>query len=190
MKWKGTFFKQECVLMQTQFPPSHDSAPHILTLPDARLRRVAEAVGLFGEDVLQAFTQLELAMRAGPGGVGIAAPQLGINRRMLTVDCSLARHPCRHHGLLQMANPVIVEHSEEKLLGREGCLSVPEWVGMVRRAKSVRVRFQDASGVSCEIEASGFEARVIQHEIDHLDGVLFIDRVVSTQDLVRRMSRP
>jgi peptide deformylase len=175
--------------MQTPFPASHDKPLHILTLPDARLRRVAEAVDSFGEDVLRMFTQLETAMRAGPGGVGIAAPQLGINRRMLTVDCSLARHPCRNHGLLQMANPVIAWRAGEKVLGREGCLSVPEWVGMVRRAKSVRVRFQDVSGVSCEIEATGFEARVIQHEIDHLDGVLFIDRVVSIQDLVRRMSR-
>lgn len=169
--------------------PSSDMVSCILKLPDARLRRVAEPVDAFTEDTRRNFKQLEAAMHAGPGGVGIAAPQLGINRRMIVIDCSLARHPCRHHGLLQMANPVIAWHAEEKVLGREGCLSVPEWVGMVRRSRSVRVRFQDISGVSCEIEATGFEARVIQHEIDHLDGVLFIDRVVSTHDLVRRMSR-
>jgi len=165
------------------------SAP-ILTLPDERLRRVAETVAIFDSALQQTFTQLDAAMRAGPGGVGIAAPQTGLNSRMVVVDCSLARHPCRNHGLLYMANPVVLEQSEDKVLGREGCLSVPEWVGMVRRAKSVRVQFQDAAGVTHEIESSGFEARVIQHEIDHLDGILFIDRVVSTQELVRRMARP
>jgi len=163
--------------------------PSILTLPDARLRRVSEAVSVFDAQVQERFAVLEAAMRAGPGGVGIAAPQLGINRRMIVVDCSLARHSCRHHGVLHMANPVIVEHGDGKTLGREGCLSVPDWVGMVQRARAVRVRFQDAVGVNHEIEASGFEARVIQHEIDHLDGILFIDRVVSTHDLVRRMER-
>lgn len=161
--------------------------PDILTLPDERLRRVAEPVSAFDAELEQTFAVLEAAMRAGPGGVGIAAAQLGINRRMIVVDASLGRHPCRNHGLLHMANPVIAWHSEQAALGREGCLSVPEWVGTVRRARSVRVRFADMAGVLHEIEASGFEARVLQHEIDHLDGVLFVDRVVSTQELVRRM---
>jgi len=164
------------------------SAP-ILTLPDERLRQMAEAVTQFDSEIQQQFSGLDAAMRAGPGGVGIAAPQLGVNWRMVVVDCSLARHSCRNHGLLYMANPRILVSSEEKVLGREGCLSVPDWVGTVRRAKTVRVYYQDSDGVDCEIDASGFEARVIQHEIDHLDGVLFIDRVVSTQELVRRMGR-
>jgi len=161
----------------------------ILTLPDARLRRVAEPVEIFDVQLEARFAQLDAAMRAGPGGVGIAAPQLGINRRMIVVDASLGRHPSRNHGLLCMANPVVVEFSEGRVLGREGCLSVPDWVGTVQRSKKVRVQFQDVAGVEQEIEASGFEARVIQHEIDHLDGILFIDRVVSTQELVRRMGR-
>jgi peptide deformylase len=161
----------------------------ILTLPDERLRRVSESVSRFDSEIQQQFSDLDAAMRAGPGGVGIAAPQLGINRRMVVVDCSLARHPCRNHGLLYMTNPRILVSSEEKVLGREGCLSVPDWVGTVRRAKTVRVCYQDPAGIDCEIAASGFEARVIQHEIDHLDGILFIDRVVSTQELVRRMGR-
>jgi len=167
----------------------HVSSSPILTLPDERLRRMAEPVTQFDSELQQAFAQLDKEMRAGPGGVGIAAPQLGINNRMVVVDCTLARHPCRNHGLLYMANPRILVSSEEKVLGREGCLSVPEWVGTVRRAKTVRVYYQDSTGLDCEIDASGFEARVIQHEIDHLDGILFIDRVVSTKELVRRMSR-
>jgi len=166
-----------------------DALPAILTLPDGRLRRVSEAVNRFDSELEQQFSLLDAAMRAGPGGVGIAAPQLGMNRRMVVVDCSLARHSCRNHGLLYMANPRILVSSEEKVLGREGCLSVPDWVGTVRRAKKVRVCYQDPAGLDCQIDASGFEARVIQHEIDHLEGILFIDRVVSTQELVRRMAR-
>lgn len=166
-----------------------ESPVSILTLPDVRLRRVADTISAFNAALEQDFALLDAAMREGPGGVGIAAPQLGINLRMIVVDASLGRHPSRNHGLLCMANPLIVEASESKALGREGCLSVPDWVGMVQRAKTVRVRFQDAAGVSHEIESSGFEARVIQHEIDHLDGTLFIDRVVSTKELVRRMAR-
>jgi len=150
---------------------------------------VAEALQLFDVQMQHLFEQLDAAMRAGPGGVGIAAPQLGINRRMLVVDCSLARHRCPNHGLLFIANPVVLEQSEASVLGREGCLSVPEWVGMVPRAKSVRIAYQDACGEACELRAKGFEARVIQHEMDHLDGILFTDRVVSTQALVRRMGR-
>lgn len=160
----------------------------ILTLPDERLRREAQPLCEFDTALADTFAELDAAMRAGPGGVGIAAPQLGIGQRMVVVDASLGRRPSRNHGLLYMANPGIVWRSEETSLGREGCLSVPNWVGTVRRASRVRVQYQDVNGVAHEIEATGFEARVIQHEIDHLDGVLFIDRVVSTRDLVRRMS--
>ena len=126
-------------------------------------------------------------MLAGPGGVGIAAPQVGENIRLIIVDCRQSQRPCQNHGLLYMANPRIVS-AEGEALGREGCLSVPDWVGVVPRAKSIRVEYQDEKGVARSIEATGFEARVIQHEIDHLDGILFIDRVVSTKGLVRRLS--
>ncbi|MDQ6986581.1 MAG: peptide deformylase [Mariprofundaceae bacterium] len=164
--------------------------PPILTLPDVRLRQVAASVEVFDSAFQDVFQMLDRAMRSGPGGVGIAAPQLAIARRMLVVDCTLARHACRNHGLLYMANPEIIESSQEKKLGREGCLSVPEWVGTVSRARSIRVRYQDALGTWQELTSSGFEARVIQHEIDHLDGVLFIDQVVSTADLLRRLAKP
>ncbi len=163
--------------------------PVILTLPDKRLRRAAKPVTAFDAGLQGMFQMLDNTMRSGPGGVGIAAPQLAINRRMLVVDCTLARHQCRNQGLLYMANPEIIEFSQEKVLGREGCLSVPEWVGVVARARSIRVRYQDVTGAVQELDSSGFEARVIQHEIDHLDGVLFIDRVLSTGDLVRRMAK-
>jgi len=160
---------------------------NIITLPDARLRKISKPVTVFGEVLTEQLAELEAAMRAGPGGVGIAAPQLGNNLRMVIIDCTMARHSCRNHGLLHLANPEITEYSDSKVLGREGCLSVPDWVGMVSRARSIRMKYQDSTGATHEIETSGFEARVIQHELDHLDGVLFIDRVVSTHDLIRRM---
>lgn len=126
-------------------------------------------------------------MQSGPGGVGIAAPQIGELQRVILVDCRHSRKPCRNHGFLLLCNPLIVDHSGETL-GREGCLSVPDWVGIVPRAKTIRLRYQDAEGNEQMLETSGFEARVIQHELDHLDGILFIDRVVSSHDLVRRIS--
>ena len=163
------------------------NAPAILTVPDARLRRVARPVADFDDTLRERLRALEAAMQAGPGGVGIAAPQLGMNDRLVVVDCTRARRPCRNHGRLWLVNPEIVWHSGERALGREGCLSVPDWVGMVWRSRRVRLRYHDADGQAHELEASGFEARVIQHEVDHLDGILFTDRVVSTHDLVRRM---
>ncbi len=158
----------------------------IITLPDPRLRRRAAEVetrdGL--DELLDTLTE---TMRHGPGGVGIAAPQIGVAQRVVVIDCRLARHPCRNHGLLRMINPRIVQASGEKP-GREGCLSVPEWVATVRRATEIRVCYQDADLAHHTLESTGFEARVIQHEIDHLDGILFIDRVTSTRDMVRRMA--
>ena len=159
----------------------------VLTLPDARLRKVSQPVEDFGETLVGQFEDMEAVMQAGPGGVGIAAPQVGKNIRMAVVDCSVARHACRNHGLLYLVNPEITEFSAEKVLGREGCLSVPDWVGLVSRARHVRLHYRDVRGTEHEMESSGFEARVIQHEVDHLDGILFIDRLVSTHDLVRRM---
>jgi len=158
----------------------------ILTNPDARLRRVSDEVVHFDQQLAVDFSALQQVMRAGPGGVGIAAPQIGDNRRMIVVDCSESLRPCKNHGLLFMVNPTIDSIDGERL-GREGCLSVPDWVGMVPRAAQVNVSFDDLSGQRQQITSIGFEARVIQHEIDHLNGILFIDRVVSSKSLVRRM---
>ncbi len=158
----------------------------ILIQPDHRLREISKAVMGFNSELEALLIELEAVMSAGPGGVGIAAPQIGELQRVVVVDCRRSMRPCKNHGLLRMVNPKVVEGSGS-VLGREGCLSVPDWVGMVPRAKSVRVCYQNLEGNSCDIESSGFEARVIQHEMDHLDGILFIDRVVSTKDLVRRL---
>lgn len=161
---------------------------NILRQPDERLRQKSEPVTEFDDSLSAQFKELEQAMLAGPGGVGIAAPQVGLLKRMVVVDCRHSQRPCKNHGLLYMANPEIIERTEKEDLGREGCLSVPDWVGVVPRARRIVVRYQNKVGHWQDISAKGFEARVIQHELDHLDGVLFIDRVVSTRDLVRRAS--
>jgi len=158
----------------------------LITLPDERLRQTSQPVVQF-DDKLRKFTKdLEQAMLDGPGGVGIAAPQLGVLQRIVIVDCSLGLHKNKNHGRLIMVNPEIIAQDGE-VLGREGCLSVPEWVGTVPRARRISVRYQDVQGKKHELSTKAFEARVIQHEIDHLDGILFIDKVVSTKDLIRRM---
>lgn len=160
--------------------------PTILTQPDPRLRKKSDIVTSFDAGLVKLCNTLEAAMLAGPGGVGIAAPQIGELHRIIIVDCTRAMRSCKNHGLLWMINPDIVEHGGEAL-GREGCLSVPDWVGVVARAKRVKVSYRNIEGEQLTLETSGFEARVIQHEIDHLNGILFTDRVVSTKDLVRRL---
>ena len=116
--------------------------------------------------------------------VGIAAPQIGESVRVAVVDVSGHRKALSHHGELVLVNPVIVA-AEGVEVGREGCLSIPELTGDVRRATHVTVQ---AEGL--RIDAEGFEARALQHEIDHLDGLLFLDRVESLEaDVFRRMRR-
>ena len=102
-------------------------------------------------------------------GVGLAAPQVGILRRVVVIDVSPD-----HTGLREMVNPEIVE-TEGLQTGREGCLSVPERQGVVTRPRKVRVRYQDRRGNPMELEAEGFEARAVCHELDHLNGVLYVD---------------
>ena len=102
-------------------------------------------------------------------GVGLAGPQVGILRRVAVVDVTED-----HSGLLELVNPEIVEESGTQT-GREGCLSVPGRQGVVTRPMSVRVRYQDRKGQWMELETEGFEARAICHELDHLDGRLYID---------------
>ena len=103
------------------------------------------------------------------GGVGLAAPQVGILRRAVVIDVS-----SDHTGLREMVNPEILE-TEGIQTGREGCLSVPERQGVVTRPMKVKVRYQDRHGKWMELETEGLEARAVCHELDHLDGVLYVD---------------
>lgn len=103
-------------------------------------------------------------------GVGLAAPQVGISKRLLVIDAM------DEHGLIKLINPVIIERSGKET-AVEGCLSFPGLAGEVERSESVTVRALDPEGKSVEFCATGLLARAFQHEIDHLDGILFVDRV-------------
>ena len=158
----------------------------ILTLPDERLKQTSDAVTEF-DDSLRAFIDdLEETRLAGPSAVGIAAPQVGRFQRIVIIDCSITRKPVPNHGRLVLVNPEIAEWEGHEL-GREGCLSIPDYTGNVVRASRIRLTARDPWGEPLSFEMEGFEARAAQHEMDHLDGLLFIDRVVSRRtDLFRR----
>ena len=157
----------------------------ILTVPDERLRQVSEPVDAFDGELQGFIDDLEETRRAGPAAVGIAAPQVGRFQRIAILDVS-GKKNCPNHGHLVLVNPEIV-HWEGFEIGREGCLSVPDYTGNVIRATRLRLLAQDRAGKSLELEMEGFEARAAQHELDHLDGLLFVDRVVSRRmDLFRR----
>lgn len=157
----------------------------ILQYPDARLTQVSAPVTVFDAGLRELMRDLEDTMRAGPGSVGVAAPQINRFVRAVIVDVSI-KPKILHHGCLRLVNPEIVDRQGE-VKGREGCMSVPDYTGNVVRASSIHLRAQDLDGRWQEWRCEGYEARAVQHEIDHLDGLLFVDRVVSTRhDLFRR----
>ena len=129
-------------------------------------------------------------MRGFPGCVGIAANQVGELVRVIVVD--LSEHPKAvdaNHGLLQLVNPRITA-SEGAEVGREGCLSIPDYTANVRRALTISLEALTPAGEPVGLESTGFEARCLQHELDHLDGLLFLDRVDSLRtDVFRRKRR-
>jgi len=152
----------------------------ILTYPNELLKREAEPVEQFDDELRQFVRQLEITMDDGPGAVGIAAPQVGRNQRIAIIDVS-GRKKIKHHGRLYLINPEITEWDGLKV-GREGCLSVPDYTGNVVRAEKIKLRAFDPDGNLHEYDMEGFEARAVQHEIDHLDGLLFLDRLVSRRN--------
>lgn len=158
----------------------------IIRWPDPRLRQPSLPVKEFDEELKTFIRDLEDTRRAGPAAVGIAAPQVGRHLRVVIVDCSKTRKPVPNHGHLVLVNPEILAW-EGHVLGREGCLSVPDYTGNVLRAERIQLQAADADGSIHEYDMEGFEARAVQHEIDHLEGLLFLDRVVSRHsDVFRR----
>ncbi|MCF6282822.1 MAG: peptide deformylase [Candidatus Polarisedimenticolaceae bacterium] len=158
----------------------------IIKVPDERLKQLSEPVEQFDEALRAFIDELEETRLSGPGAVGIAAPQVGHFQRIVIVDVSNMRKPVANHGYMILVNPEIT-HWEGFELGREGCLSVPDYTGNVIRAEQIRLTAQDQWGERHEYEMSGFEARAIQHEVDHLDGITFLDRLVSRRtDLFQR----
>lgn len=159
----------------------------VLVYPDPELKKVSEPVD-FKEDLSSTIQDLLDTMYDAPGCVGLAAPQCGILKRILIIDVSRNKKVESKYGLMVIINPVI-EYSEGEILAREGCLSLPDLTANVKRAQKIRARFQNPQGEEQVIEVSDFEARVILHELDHLDGILFLDRVSSLKTDVFRRKR-
>jgi peptide deformylase len=160
----------------------------IRVFPDPVLKEKAAAVEGVTAEVAAFIDDLLETMRCSPGGVGIAAPQVGMLRRIVIVDVSAHRRGSQeqNHGLLILVNPEILAMGGKQIV-REGCMSIPDYTANVQRAQWVLVDALGRDGERKIIESLGFEAVAIQHEMDHLDGVLFLDRVVSVKtDLFRR----
>jgi peptide deformylase len=145
----------------------------IIILPDKRLRLVSEPVKTVDADVRALVDDMLETMYKAPG-VGLAAIQVGVAKRVVTVDTAKKDEPKQPQVFL---NPEIVWSSEEKGTYEEGCLSIPEYYEEVERPAQVKVRFTGLDGKTQEIDANGLLATVLQHEIDHTNGVLFIDHI-------------
>ncbi len=153
----------------------------IILVPDKRLNTPCEIVTEFDASLRKLAQDLEDTMRGGVGSVGVAAPQIGEMRRVTVVDTSIHRKfGAESQGFFTLVNPQIIAREGERE-GREGCMSLPDFTANVRRAMRVWVRFQDLEGEFRELWCEDFEAVAMQHEIDHLDGILFLDRVANLQ---------
>jgi len=148
----------------------------IITAPDPRLKQVAKPVARVDARVRQLMDDMLETMYVAPG-IGLAAPQVGEASRIIVVDVSPddaeKRQPYR------MANPELLWVSDEDVTYNEGCLSVPEHYADVARPKAIRVRYLDENDEIRELEAEGLLATCIQHEMDHLEGILFIDHLTA-----------
>jgi len=151
----------------------------VLRIPDRVLKTLAEPVGESLDAALAA--DLVDTMKASPACVGLAAPQIGVSRRAFVLDVSTHPKATTVHGLVVMFDPRIVESSGRKV-GREGCMSVPDLTANVARATKIVVQGRSPEGAPLVIATEGFEARAFQHEIDHLDGLLILDRVASLEN--------
>lgn len=143
--------------------------------PDAVLRQKAKTVTEFDNDLQLLIDDMIETMRAAPG-VGLAAPQIGVSLRVIVIEFGDEEDETIPKQLFVMINPEIARESGEKVTGIEGCLSVPGVIGEVDRAQVVTVQGQNQHGKSIKIRAQGWLARIFQHEIDHVNGVLYTDR--------------
>jgi len=145
----------------------------IIKLPDKRLRLVSEPVKRLDGEVKTLVEDMFATMYAAPG-IGLAAIQVGVPRRVVTLDLAKKDEPKEPRVFI---NPEILATSEETATYEEGCLSIPEFYEDVTRPAQVRVKYLDLDGKPQELEANGLLATCLQHEIDHLNGVLFIDHI-------------
>jgi len=158
----------------------------IILAPDPRLTTVCSPVSTIDRELSKVMDDMLETMYAAPG-IGLAAPQIGVLKRFFVVDVGEgdAREP------RFFVNPEITERSEAKSLYEEGCLSLPKQFADVERAECISLRYQDRKGEPLTLEADGMLARCIQHEMDHLDGVLFVDHLsaLKRKMILRRMAK-
>jgi peptide deformylase len=145
----------------------------ILILPDPKLRLVSEPVAKVSSGLSPLIDDMFETMYDAPG-IGLAAIQVGVPQRIVTIDTARQDEPKKPIALI---NPEILWSSDEMSRYEEGCLSIPEYYEEVERPAKVRVRFTDRDGAACEMEAEGLLATCLQHELDHLEGKLFIDHI-------------
>ncbi len=149
----------------------------IITVPAPVLRRKAHKVTDFGSELQTLIDDMVETMRQAPG-VGLAAPQVNVPLRVVVVEYGDEEDENVPQKLYTLVNPEIVRAGDELVLGTEGCLSIPGFVGDVERKEEITVKGQNRQGKPVRLKARGWLARIFQHEIDHLDGVLFTDRAV------------
>ena len=145
----------------------------IIILPDSKLRLVSEPVAKVTSELKSLVDDMFETMYDAPG-IGLAAIQVGVAQRVITLDTAGKDEP---RAPLALINPSILWTSDETSTYEEGCLSIPDYYEVVERPAKVRVRFLDRDGSEKEMEAEGLMATCLQHEIDHLDGKLFIDHI-------------
>lgn len=159
----------------------------IVTLPNAILRQKVRPVTQFDDELQTLIDNMIETMRSA-NGVGLAAPQIGENRQLAVIE-SLPEYDEEDNeipdsrDLFVIVNPDVVWTSRDSEDGIEGCLSIPGYLGEVERAESIRVRAQDRTGKKVKLKLSGWTARIFQHEIDHLNGVLFIDKLTAPENI-------
>jgi peptide deformylase len=145
----------------------------ILTAPDPRLKLVAKPVAQVDDKVRRLMDDM-LDTMYGSIGIGLAAPQVGVSQRIIVIDVAREGEKAKP---MRIANPEIIWRSEETTVANEGCLSVPEHYADVSRAAAIKLRYLDHENKIRDIDADGLLSTCLQHEIDHLDGVLFVDHL-------------
>jgi len=147
----------------------------IKTFPDPVLRKKTAAVGAIDEKLCRLIDDMVETMHAAPG-VGLAANQVGVPLQVAVIDLGDHEEEGKKRALVVLINPELISQ-EGSIVAEEGCLSVPDFTEKVKRAARVKVRAKDRAGKTFELEADGLMAKALQHEIDHLNGILFIDRL-------------
>ena len=161
----------------------------IKKFPDPVLRKKTAPVGAIDDDLCRLIDDMVETMHAAPG-VGLAANQVGVSLQVAVIDIGDHEEEGKKHPLVVLINPEVLS-LEGTVVAEEGCLSVPDFTEKVKRAARIKVRAKDRAGKTFELEADGLMAKALQHEIDHLNGILFIDRLSPIKKSIfrRRMKK-